>query len=53
MSAGKGDSPRPVKGDDYRKNYDRIFAQRRGDAKKEHRMISHRDHPTRTVPPHP
>jgi hypothetical protein len=25
MSAGKGDAPRPVKGDDYRKNYDSIF----------------------------
>ena len=25
MSAGKGDKPRKVKGDKYRKNYDRIF----------------------------
>jgi rubrerythrin len=27
MSAGKGDSPRPVDGDRYRANYERIFAQ--------------------------
>ena len=26
MSAGKGDSPRPVNGDRYRANYERIFA---------------------------
>lgn len=25
MSAGKGDSPRPVRGDAYRENYDEIF----------------------------
>jgi len=25
MSAGKGDKPRKVKGDKYRKNYDRVF----------------------------
>ena len=25
MSAGKGDTPRPVKGDTYRDSYDRIF----------------------------
>jgi hypothetical protein len=25
MSAGKGDSPRPVNGDRYRANYERIF----------------------------
>jgi hypothetical protein len=25
MSAGKGDSPRPVNGHKYRANYDRIF----------------------------
>ncbi len=25
MSAGKGDSPRPVNGDKYRSGYDRIF----------------------------
>jgi hypothetical protein len=29
MSAGKGDSPRPVKGDDYRKNYDSIFKKKK------------------------
>jgi hypothetical protein len=26
MSAGKGDSPRPVNGPKYRANYDRIFS---------------------------
>ena len=26
MSAGKGDSPRPVNGAKYRANYDRIFS---------------------------
>jgi hypothetical protein len=26
VSAGKGDAPRPVNGDRYRANYDRIFA---------------------------
>ena len=26
MSAGKGDAPRPVNGDRYRANYERIFA---------------------------
>jgi hypothetical protein len=26
MSAGKGDSPRPVNGDLYRRNYEAIFA---------------------------
>jgi hypothetical protein len=26
MSAGKGDSPRPVNGDRYRANYDLIFS---------------------------
>jgi hypothetical protein len=25
MSAGKGDTPRPVDGEKYRENYDRIF----------------------------
>jgi hypothetical protein len=25
MSAGKGDSPRPVDGEKYRSNYDKIF----------------------------
>lgn len=25
MSAGKGDTPRPVNGDKFRSNYDRIF----------------------------
>lgn len=25
MSAGKGPRPRPVRGEDYRKNHDRIF----------------------------
>lgn len=29
MSAGKGDTPRPVKGDDYRKNYDSIFKKKK------------------------
>jgi len=28
MSAGKGDSPRPVNGDRYRANYERIFQSR-------------------------
>jgi hypothetical protein len=28
MSAGKGDSPRPVNGDRYRANYERIFAKK-------------------------
>ena len=28
MSAGKGDKPRKVKGDKFRKNYDRIFGKK-------------------------
>jgi len=29
MSAGKGDTPRPVNGEKFRKNYDKIFPRKR------------------------
>ena len=29
MSAGKGDTPRKVNGDKYRKNYETIFAKKK------------------------
>jgi hypothetical protein len=29
MSAGKGDKPRPVNGDKYRSNYDKIFGSKK------------------------
>ena len=34
MSAGKGDTPRKVNGDKYRKNYDSIFRKPRKKSKK-------------------
>jgi hypothetical protein len=34
MSAGKGDKPRPVDGDKYRENYDRIFEKKKEQSKK-------------------
>ena len=34
MSAGKGDKPRPVDGDKFRSNYDRIFGKKPKKVKK-------------------
>lgn len=34
MSAGKGDAPRKVDGDKYRKNYEKIFAKKTKKPKK-------------------
>ena len=34
MSAGKGDSPRPIDGGKYRENWDRIFRRKNGKAGK-------------------
>jgi hypothetical protein len=42
MSAGKGDKPRPVDGDKYRENYDRIFGKKKDQPKKENKKIDQR-----------
>jgi hypothetical protein len=42
MSAGKGDKPRPVKGDKYRDNYDRIFSKKEKEKVDEKRKKNHK-----------
>lgn len=40
MSAGKGDTPRPVKGETYRENWTAIFGKPKPKPKKKPRKIS-------------
>jgi hypothetical protein len=42
MSAGKGDKPRPVDGDKYRENYDRIFSKKEKEKVDEKRKKNHK-----------